>query len=382
MTATDILSRYDAMAIVLTHTFTIGFFTHIMFGSMFQMLPVMLGLAYKNVLRNAIIIYLLLNIGLILFVLGFYMLLIPLLYIAASFLLVAFLLFGFLSLKTLWPSETKDYFVNTFATSFSMLIIAIFFGFGAVLSWSGITDRVIFGESHIFFILFGWVFLLINAVSFKIIPMFFVAKEFPEFIKNNNYKITITLLLSFIFLQLLEKPHYIKIIEICMIFVATVFALYSIKILKNRKRARKDISVTLWYFAMTNMLLALFLYLYRIFFMNESIDFLIGFFALFGGLYALINAMLYKIVPFLTWFHLSSNMVFEAEMNSVISKQNMKIQTYFYYSSYALVLLSLFWSVLLKVAALIFLLSSIFLLKNILGAYKYYRVYIKKAISV
>ena len=58
-------SRYEYEVIALTHIFTIGFITHIMFGSLFQMLPVMLGTAYANVVRNAKIIHIFLNIGIV-----------------------------------------------------------------------------------------------------------------------------------------------------------------------------------------------------------------------------------------------------------------------------------------------------------------------------
>ena len=64
-------SRYEYEVIALTHIFTIGFITHIMFGSLFQMLPVMLGTAYTNVVRNARIIHIFLNIGIVSFVSGF-----------------------------------------------------------------------------------------------------------------------------------------------------------------------------------------------------------------------------------------------------------------------------------------------------------------------
>ncbi|MEO1937179.1 MAG: hypothetical protein ABGW85_00925, partial [Sulfurimonas sp.] len=310
--STSIVNRFDYNAIALTHFLTLGFFTHIMFGSMFQMIPVMLGLAYNNVVRNANIIYYTLNLGTLLFVSGFLTAKTALLYAGGTLLLVSFLYFSLLSLKTVLESENKDFMVKTFATSFSLLALGSIFGFLALLVHAGVLLYPYFGDIHMALMLFGWVFLLINAVSYKIIPMFFVAKEFPSWIKNSFYLSVLFLLISFTLLREGELFEVSQAVLLVVAFLAIIFALFSIMILSKRKRKRKDLSITLWYFAMTNLTLAALLFIYRSFFEYEYLDLVIGFFVLFGGIYALINAMLYKIVPFLTWFHLSSNMVFEA----------------------------------------------------------------------
>ena len=116
-------------------------------------------------------------------------------------------------------------------------------------------------------------------------------------------------------------------------------------------------------------------------YMDVDLSFYIAFFALFGGVYALMNAMLYKIVPFLTWFHLSSSMVFDAEMSQVIPKKKMQLQTYFYYASYIAFALGLFSRYFVLAGALLFFISSVILLANIVAGYRYYQEYIKKKVD-
>jgi hypothetical protein len=377
--AFTIESRYAYDFIALTHLLTLGFFTHIMFGSMFQMIPVMLGLAYKNVVMNANIIYYTLNGGILLFIVGFLSYETSFLFIGASLLLISFLYFTFLSLKTLYSSENKDFLLRTFAASFFLVGLGALFGFFALLGHLGVISKAYFGDLHITFMLFGWIFLLINAVSYKIIPMFFVAKEFPKQLKNYTY-IFITLMLLFFMIVRITDASTVFLVSVLALYLI-VFTFFSIYILKKRKRKRKDTSITLWYFSMTNLSFASILFILRLFVTYPYLEIAIGFFALFGGVYSLINAMIYKIVPFLTWFHLNSSMIFDAEMSEVITKKAMQIQVNFFYLSYFFLLLTPFWRYFGIVGAFLFAISSLLLFKNILFAYKYYKKYMQKESS-
>ena len=374
-----ISSRFDYEVIGLTHIFTLGFITHIMFGSLFQMLPVMLGTAYTNVIRDAKIIYLFLNIGLICFTLGFFTNTAPFLYIGGTLLTATFLYFSLRSLKTVFTSEAFNALTQNFAASFVALFIAVVFGLSALLGHFGWLDSIKYGNVHIAFMLFGWVFILIMSVSYKIIPMFFVAKEFPLMLQKRLYIVVLLLLFLFAYAQIQEQSFMLSVVKVLLSFCVILFALFSMKILRQRKRARKDISITLWYFAMTNTIFAALLFTTATL-LHVNIYIYIGFLTLLGALYPLINAMLYKIIPFLTWFHLSSNMVFEAEMGDVISKKNMSYQINLYYVSFFFALFSHFSHYFIIIAAIVFFFSALLLFKNILGALQYYKEYIKKKV--
>ncbi|NPA66379.1 MAG: hypothetical protein GXO11_05800 [Epsilonproteobacteria bacterium] len=374
-------SRHDYEAIALTHLLTLGFFSHIMIGSMFQMIPVMLGVAYKDVVKRANIIYGMLNVGTILFFLGFFLIKIPLIHLGGTLLALAIIFFSIISLQSVLESVEKDFLVQNFLAAFSLFLIGAIFGFIAVLGQSGIFDATLYGDIHLSFMLFGWIFVLINAVSYKIIPMFFVAKEFPDFIKKYLYIFMTTTLIVLALAKIIDLTSLYLIAKFLLGLGVVLFALYSIYLLKNRKRARRDISVDLWYFSMINITIASLLVLFNDY-IKTDISNVIGFFALFGGAYALINAMLYKIVPFLTWFHLSSNMVFEAEMNDVIKKTDMKLQVNLYFISYLLFTCKVFWNGFFILGNIVFLLSSLLLLRNLVNGSLYYKEYIKKKIDI
>ena len=372
-------SRYTYEIMAITHIFTLGFITHIMFGSLFQMLPVMLGTAYAHVVKNANIVHIFLNIGIFSFITGFLTNNSLFLYIGGLLLALIFFYFCFLSFKTILLSQEINTPVQNFAASFVVLFIAVIFGFIALLGHFGFVNSLQYGNIHIAFMLFGWVFILVISVSYKIIPMFFVAKEFPLFLQKRLYFIQFILLILFIYAQMQENIFLLNIIKVLLSFSIILFALLSIKILRQRKRARKDVSIQLWYFSMANALLSSLLFIADTLF-HINISLYIGFFVLFGTIYPLINAMLYKIIPFLTWFHLSSNMVFEAEMGNVISKKSMLAQVNFFYIAFLLALFTPLSHSFIIMASIVFLVSALLLFKNILGALQYYNEYIKKKV--
>ncbi len=378
--AVEIGSRFDYASIAITHTLTLGFFTHVMVGAMFQMIPVMLGIAYKNVVKNANIIYALLNLGALLFISGFLLNVTPLMHSGGLALLGGVGYFAYLSFSTVFESSEKDFLVQNFAASFALLFVATIFGFIALLGHSGVVNSVQFGDIHIALMLFGWVFLLVNAVSYRIVPMFFVAREFPTVMKERLYIAVLALLFGFVYFRLGDDFFLLGTIKIALALCVLLFAAASVYILKNRKRARSDISITLWYFSMSNAAIAALLFAVDAF-VDVDLSFFVAFFALFGGVYALINAMLYKIVPFLTWFHLSSSMVFDAEMSQVIPKKRMQLQTYFYYGAYIAFALGVFSRYFVVTGALLFFFSSLIFLGNMISGYRYYKEYIKKKVD-
>jgi len=380
LASSSLQSRFDNEAIVLTHFFTIGFVSMVMVGSLFQMLPVMLGLPYKNVQKNAIVVYSLLNVGLFTFAYGMLQREDLFLIAGGIALFGGFLHFSVISLKTVLQSVEKDFLVNTFAMAFLLLGFGSFFGFMALLGHIGLVDSVFFGVLHISYILFGWIFLLVSAVSYRIIPMFFVAKEFPSWIKEFLFMSVAVFLLGFSLLWSLDSFGYQIWLSILSGFVA-VFLVYTIALLYNRKRSRSDISVTLWYFSFINILIALVGYNGLLYHVHNQEIFLFTIFLL-GGIYALINAMIYKIVPFLTWFHLSSSMVFEAQMHEVIPKKEMLLQVRSYYIGYGLFLIGFFIPFCSTLGAVFLVINGILLGRNFYNAMQYYKEYMKKKVSM
>jgi hypothetical protein len=372
--------RYLHEAIAITHIVTLGFFMNIIFGTLFQMMPVIIGEAYGDVAFRAKVLLVLLNIGIISF-LGYFLFDISALaYWSALFLGSSVITFGLYSLFTIIKTKEKNAVVRSFMTSFLFIIIGALLGVVALLEQEGVVGAYRFGDLHVLVMVFGVVFMLFSAVVFKIIPMFYVTKEYPIWIKNGLHVSVILALFSLAFTMFFEIELLEKLLKTVLGILITIFAFYTIKLLKNRKRARSDLSVNFFYFASFNLALGGLFWILSIFFNLQS-DFLLGTLFGMGFIYSLINGMLYKIIPFLTWFHLSSKFVFEAEMGEVMRPKMMKVQFYLFIASYFTLIFALMLKPFVVIFTVLFFISSLLLFYNILSGYLYHAKLIKKAVN-
>lgn len=370
-------NRYYYEAIAITHLLTLGFFTHIMMGTLFQMVPVIIGVSYKNVESRAKIILLFLNLGTLSFVFSFLFGVKMLMSTTILFLSLATLYFSFYSIVTIRKTIDKNATVKSLLTALGFLAVGAVFGVFLILQHGGMFAGFNFGNIHLSFMIYGWIFMLFSGVAYKVIPMFYVAREYPLLIKNYLYiGVSFALFLS-LFFSIYEFDFGVKVSKILLALEALVFAVTTITILKKRKRARSDTTVSLWYFSMSNLVVANLLLIISTVF-DLELDFAIAVIFGIGFIYALINGMLYKIVPFLTWFHLSSSFVFEAEMSEVIKTKMMKIQFYTFMLSYAFFVLSLFYKPSVFVADTLFFISSSLLLYNLACGFTYHAKMMKK----
>jgi len=367
----DIDNRFYYESIAITHILTLGFFTHVMFGSLFQMVPVIIGESFTNVTFRAKLILLGLNIGIINFLFFFLLNIRIFMHIAMLFLSITLLYFAIYSFTTIYKTVDKNQTVKTFLVALLFLAFGTIFGIFSLLVHGAYLQESKFGDIHFGIMIYGWIFLLLSGVAYKVIPMFYVAKEYPLFVKNYFFIIISVLLIGIIFTTLYQFDLLLNIFKIMLAVLSTSFALITVNILKNRKRKRVDTTVNLWYFSMFNLALASLLWIAAILFHLE-LGFSFGVLYGLGFIYALINGMFYKIVPFLTWFHLSSAFVFEAEMSQVIQAKMMKIQFYIFTASYLFFILALFYKPFVIAGATLFFLSSSLLFYNIINGYRYY----------
>ena len=370
-------SKYTSEALLLTHIFTLGFLLHVMMGTLFQMVPVIIGVSYEKVDFNSKIIYLFLNLATIsIFLYLFYKTNI-FVYIFGLSAFFSIIYFSIYSIFTISKAVEKNFIVQIFLSAQGFLLLGAFLGVISLLQYSGVLGGAYLGNAHIITMSFGWVVLLISGVALKVIPMFYVAKEYPLFCKKYFSKTIIVLIFVFLAATLLELESVLKYTKIALALALVAFSLMTILLLARRKRARRDTTVQLWYFSMFNLLVGALLWINAIVFHLE-IDMLLGLVFGLGSFYALINGMLYKIIPFLTWFHLSSQMIYDAEMGQVIPSKKMQWQFYLFVSAYSGFLAALYFQAFFVVAAVLLLCSSLLLLYNIVGGYRYHQKMLQK----
>ena len=99
-----------------------------------------------------------------------------------------------------------------------------------------------------------------------------------------------------------------------------------------------------------------------------------------GFLYALLQGMIYKIIPFLAWFHLSSKGHFSIPyLRQYIDESMIKIQFFIYMASVVFfVISSIISPIFLYIGAGLFVVSNLILLLNLIIAVKKYNEIAKK----
>ena len=362
--------------IATIHFVTIGYMIMIIFGALQQMLPVIAGAVIPQPVIVANITYWSLIIGLISFSLAFIMYEKILFFISATTLMLGILFFISVALAQLLKVPNKSYIVYGIIVSLVFLICAFFLGTHLLISHatSNISSlHYDFATLHYNFIFFGFLFLLIASVTFQVVPMFWVSADFTQ--KEQKIIIISTvILLAFCIVSIFINYNLFLIYKILMSGILLYFAYITIDKLRNRRRKLQDYTVYFYFSSMIFLILGT-LYWLIIDIFNlpiEPLAILLG----LGFLVSLMNGMLYKIVPFLTWFHLNSQGKFDIPtMRDMIPSKLVKIQFYLHIASVILFFFGFLINLILliKLASMIFIISNTLFFLNLLKSANIYK---------
>jgi hypothetical protein len=372
---TDLLiNRYSSVAIGGIHLFTLGILSMIIFGAMQQMMPVLAGAIIKKPVLFANVVHTSLTLGTLFFSASFIFEIKALLHVGASLLAIAFLTFfavlAYLIFKVKFLTSTVN------AMKLFTLAGIITSVLGLYLAYSHISNDIgslhyNFVYLHILFGLFGFATILIMGVSFQVIPMFYVALDFPKFIQNKIPLFVLTVLIVFGMFLFLQLDTYVLKVLFSVFFV--LFCVHGLNSLNKRRRPVFDVTLWYWKLSLTFLLLSMLNWL----FVPQDSYFLLAIMFGLGFLYSLLQGMIYKIIPFLTWFHLNSkgHMIIPT-MREMINEDMIKLHFFIYTASVFFFMISPFLSnFFVIIAALLFIISNILFLMNcVMAANKYAQI--------
>ncbi|MDC0933818.1 hypothetical protein OAR97_08200 [Arcobacteraceae bacterium] len=368
---------HDPYIIASIHLVTIGFILMTILGALQQMLPVVAGAVIPKANITANITYYSLTLGLITFAMSFFLYTKVLFFISAALLLVGLLYFTLIALYQLLKVPNKSYIVIGIIISLVFFILSFMLGIHLLIA--NATSNIgafhyDFALVHYNYMFFGFLFILIVALTIQVVPMFWVASAFEKI-----YQAIIifgsTVLLVLYPINLFTNLGLDLVYKIALTALVILFGIITIQKLRSRKRKLKDITV---YFYITSMVFLLFgtVYWFMMSFFHLPVNLLAIIFGL-GFVVSLMNGMLYKIVPFLTWFHLNAKGLFDIpSMREMIPIKNMQRQFYMHLSSMLCLVagFGLNLNIVIKLAVILFIVSNLLLFINI---YKTVQVYLK-----
>lgn len=382
-----LLSRWLPPVLALTHLMTLGFLGMTMMGAMFQMLPVVAGAPVARPVAVSLAVFGLLVSGVAALAGGFLLASPWLMRLALGLLGIGVALFA-----AAVGYSLKRASVNATARSmrFAVIALALTATLGLVLAsnygWDWwLVERVRFTTLHLAWGVLGWVGLLVIGVSYQVVPMFQLTQAFPKRLTVWLAGSLFALLAAWSLLMLGGLEAYAPFVGALIACALALFAATTLRLQKQRRRKLSDVTLLFWRFGLSALLLALALWLVGQFVPalgdGQVYPFLLGMLFIVGFAVSVVNGMLYKIVPFLIWFHLQSRMVGTAakvpNMREILPEKKMRRQMWLHFAAAPLLAAATLLPPLIYPAALAFGASMLLLEANLLFAYGVYRRNIK-----
>ncbi len=373
---TDIFDASTTAAVTFTHVLTLGVMLSFMFAALFQMLPVIAGLTLSSPVKRSNLLLYPFSLGVITLLLGFNFPHSAWLYSASTLLLgISLLNIIIPMLKNVFTLKNHSASSKGMSASLLALGITILLALYLLGTLSGYSSGAYYMQiktAHYSFGLFGWVSLLIISISFQTIEMFYVTPPYPKIV-SMYLPIGILFLLLSSTITALFIPGIWILSEILLALLLSAYALLTLKRLTQRKRPLTDATVWFWRMGLSSLILSMLSILILNFTelsLLKSLSYI--FFTSFA--LSIVFAMFYKIVPFLTWFHLNSQGYFTAPMmHEVIHPKTAKKHLYIHLATIITFIASLFFSPLIFAAGALTILSFGWISYQIIHAHLLYK---------
>ncbi len=387
------LTRWSPMTLGLTHLLTLGFLALVMCGALLQMLPVIVGSPVPAVTVVGPLCHILLVVGTALLVTSFLSGTLGGEITALVLLGGGVVLFSGAVMVALWRIKR----VSATAIAMRLALISLFFTLLlGVLLGSGLIGSMGFASIagvvniHLGWGLLGWVGLLLIGISYQVVPMFQVTPEYPQVMQR---WLAPGIFVGLLVWSLFSSAHQIgnlgqwlpKLLMFLVVAGFCVYALATLRLQKQRKRRIPDITLSFWRIGMLFVLFSAALWVLAQFApsvsLSPSYPLLLGVALLMGVGVSVINGMIYKIVPFLSWFHLQNRQmslmcmtVAVPNMKQFISDKAARLQYRCFLGALILSMAAVVepaWFA--RPAGLLFVLSNLLLLRNLSVAMARYR---------
>ena len=386
----DIIShRWTPEILAVTHFLTLGFLAMSMLGAMMQLMPVLMGMDIPRPVLFSSIIHTPLFLGSLCLGLAWLLQINQLFVLAMILLGFSFTTFVVVAIDRLLRSASRHVTRDMMMLALLALLITACLGIYLSMGYSVQTFPLArqLTDLHLSWGLFGWVLLLIMAVAYQVIPMFQITDEYPALHQRwMGWSVFTALLgLSLAYIWPIETIRFL--FTILLASCLLIFALTTLWVLHKRRRQLVDTTMRFWQLAMISLLLLTLSWLIPTIMHLDLPVFLLGVLMIHGFAMTTINGMMYKIMPFIIWLHLSvhnknlrdkgkrKSQVKVPHMRKIIPEAAGVWQFRCHLSSLVLLIVATIWPLWFYYpAALMFAIAQAFLLFNLLKAVHFYNI--------
>jgi hypothetical protein len=305
-------SRWSPLTLALTHLMVLGCLSMTMVGALLQMLPVVAGIAIPQVGRTGALVHAGLCAGTLLLAAAFWLEQAMLFRLALAVLLPTLLLFIGACAVGLWRLHVPGAGAVVAGIRLALAALVTTVALGAMLAaafaWPG--DGALplqrLTDLHAMWGLLGWVGLLVIAIAFQVVPMFMLTEPYPKRM-TGGFMTALLLLLAAASLSGGLPGGAQHFHQASLMLLAAGYALFgatTLYLLARRKRPASDPTTLYWRTSMSCLLAAVGLWLWPESASAAGTTLALGVLLIAGFALSAVNGMLYKIVPFLAWYHL------------------------------------------------------------------------------
>ena len=316
-----LVSTWLPQTLALTHLGTLGVLTMAMCGALYQMIPVVAGAPVPWV-RLGHAVHALLTVGTWALVAGLWRGQPAWVAAGALGLSAAVVLFGLpiaaaLFLRTPVRSPT------VLGMRLAVACLAVLVGLGVRMAWQHVTGdfasaRAMWLQVHVSLGLLGWVGGLVTAVSWQVVPMFYLARAVPDRAARTVLGLLaagVVLVLAAPWLGEAVAPGLSPSTLFGLCALPAVVAVWLLapwltwQALRARRRRRKDPSLLFWQVSLVTAPLCAIAGVFAVAGVDGRWPLALGWLAAWGWAGLLVHGMLTRIVPFMVWFHRFSPLV-------------------------------------------------------------------------
>lgn len=368
-------SRWTPGALAVVHLFAAGFMLHVMLGALLQILPVVAGAAFPAPLRIAGVTHVLLGLGAagLAFGLGSGT---PFAIIAGAVLLAAglglFLAASLLGLARAAPAQGASRTPRDLRLALGALALTTVLGVVlAVALGRGLALPVALPtlvDLHAIWAWMGWGGLLLAATSWVVVPMFQITPAYPAGFTRSWAPATLVVLVLWS-ASLIADIGWLKLgLSALLLALAGGFALQTVKLQRNSRRSTPDAPFRAFRLSMIALLGSLVALLVSLVHDAPQWPILAGVLVLHGTFAGAISAMLYKIVPFLTWLNLTQARVRAPNMKKLLPDGPIRKQLRLHAAALGALILAVLLPAITPLAGLLVAVEFGWLLANLLRA--------------
>jgi hypothetical protein len=190
-------------------------------------------------------------------------------------------------------------------------------------------------EAHVVFGLLGWILLLVIGVAYQVVPMFQITPPYPAKMARWLAGVLFVLLIAHaLALHLPQSTNGTLFTGIGLSAGVLSFAAVTLRLQSRRRRKLPDTTLDFWRLGMGSLVLCVATWLagqvWPAWRGGSAYALMLGVLFLMGFAASVVNGMLYKIVPFLAWFHLQAQLQARAgsipNMKQMIAEKGMRLQ--------------------------------------------------------